>query len=143
MSKGNTTENDFMKLIFTGVLPSYFGTLTTSGSTSYYLALHTADPLETGIQTTSEAAYTNYKRVEIARSDGEWTVSNNQATNTTQLSFPLCGGGSAIVSHVSLGILSFPSGGQILYSGVLNANRTISDGIQPQFSPGDLIFEED
>src|SRR5881392_3242288 len=35
---------------------------------SFYISLHTADPGETGDQTTSETAYTNYVRVAVARS---------------------------------------------------------------------------
>lgn len=142
MSKGNTTENDLMKLIFQKTLPSWLGTLDTTGLTDLYLALHTADPGEDGAQNTSEANYTDYARVAIVRTAGGWTVTTNQAKNAALVQFPLCGGGSNVITHVSVGTLS-SGAGQIIYSGDLNDDRTISAGIQPQFSAGDLVFEED
>lgn len=142
MSKSNTTENDLMLLIFQKTLPSYLGTLSGTGNTDLYLALHTADPGEGGIQTTNEANYTGYLRVAIVRTSAGWTVTGNQSENAALVQFPLCTGGSSVVTHISVGTLS-TGGGQILYSGLLNDTRTITDGIQPQFSAGDLIFEED
>lgn len=142
MSKSNLTENDLLLLIFQKTLPSYLGTLATTGNTDLYLALHTADPGEAGNQSTSEANYTGYARVAVPRTDVGWTVSGNQAENAALIQFPLCTGGSSIVTHISLGTLS-SGAGQILYSGELNDSRTITDGIQPQFSAGDLIFEEE
>jgi len=142
MSKGNVTENDLMLLLFQKTLPAYLGTLATTGNTDLYLALHTADPGEGGSQNTSEANYTGYTRVAIPRTVAGWTVTGNQAENAALVQFPLCTGGSSIVTHISVGTAG--SGpGQILYSGALNASRTITDGIQPQFSAGDLVLEED
>jgi hypothetical protein len=45
---------------------------TTAGS--LYLSLHTADPGETGSQTTSECNYTSYARQAVARSSGGFTI---------------------------------------------------------------------
>jgi hypothetical protein len=143
MSKGNTTENDLMKLIFQKTLPSYLGTLSGTGNTEFYLSLHTDDPGETGTQTTSEANYDGYDRVPVIRTAAGWTVTNNQAENAALIQFPLCEGGSSVCTYVALGTVDLPGSGQILYSGALNSPRTISNGIQPQFSAGDLIFEED
>ena len=53
MGKGNTTENDLMKFMFNATaMPSYGANL--------YLALHNADPTDTGTQETNETNYTNY-----------------------------------------------------------------------------------
>ena len=142
MSKSNATENDLMLLIFQKTLPSYLGTLSGTGNTELYLALHTADPGEAGDQTTNEANYTGYLRVAVIRTSAGWTVTNNQAINAALIQFPLCSAGSSVVTHISIGTLS-AGAGQILYSGLLNDTRTISAGIQPQFSASDLIFEED
>lgn len=142
MSKGNVTENDLMKLIFHKVLPSYLGTLAGTGNSDFYLALHTADPGEAGNQSSNEANYTSYARVAVPRTTSGWTVTNNQAINVALIQFPLCTGGSSVCTHVSIGTAA-TGAGQILYKGSLNAPRSISDGIQPQFAPGDLVFEED
>ena len=44
---------------------------------SFYLSLHTADPGETGDQTTSETTYGSYARQAVARSSAGFTVSGN------------------------------------------------------------------
>lgn len=143
MSKSNVTENDLMKLIFQKVLPSYLGTLNTTGNTDFYLALHTTDPGETGNQSTNEVSYTDYARVAIVRSAVGWTVTDNQAINAALIQFPLAGVGSnANAAYVSIGTLA-SGAGQILYSGQLNDARQILSGNQPQFAPNDIIFEED
>ena len=144
MSKSNTTENDLMLLIFNKTLPAYLGTLNTTGNTDLYVSLHTADPTDTGVQNTSEATYNGgaYGRVAVVRTAGGWTVSGNQASNTAIIQFALCTSGSDTITYVGIGTAA-SGAGQLLYSGQLNSPRTISNGIQPQFSPGDLIFQED
>jgi hypothetical protein len=67
MSIGNTTENDLNLLIFNATALSW------NANTDLYLALHTADPGEAGNQTTSEATYTSYARVTVARSGAGFT----------------------------------------------------------------------
>ena len=42
---------------------------------SLYISLHTASPDAADVQTTSEADYTSYARVAVARSAAGWTVS--------------------------------------------------------------------
>jgi len=144
MSKSNTAENDLMLLIFNKTLPSYLGTLSGTGNTDLYVSLHTADPGEGGSQTTSEATYNSgsYGRVAVSRTAGGWTVSGNQASNTALIQFALCTVGSDTITYVAVGTAA-SGAGQILYSGQLNSPRNISVGIQPQFSAGDLIFQED
>ena len=67
MSKGNSTENDVLSLFFLKTLPSWAGTLSATGDTNITVALHTADPGEAGTQSTSEATYTSYARVNVIR----------------------------------------------------------------------------
>jgi hypothetical protein len=136
MSKSNTTENDFMLYTFNGTAISW------NGSTNLYIALHTADPGEAGNQTTSEATYTSYARVTVARTSGGFTVSGNQASNAALVQFPQCTGGTNTITHVSVGT-AVSGVGQILYSGALTASLSVSSGIQPQFSIGALVITED
>lgn len=136
MSKSNTTENDFMLYTFNGTAISW------NGNTNLYVALHTADPGEAGNQTTSEATYTSYARVTVARTSGGFTVSGNQASNTALIQFPQCTGGTNTITHVSVGTAT-SGAGQILYSGALTASLSVSSGIQPQFSVGALVITED
>jgi hypothetical protein len=136
MSKGNTTENDVLELIFKAT------TLSWNGNTNLYISLHTADPGEAGSQTTSEATYTSYARVAVARSGSGWTVSGNQASNAALIQFPQCTGGSSVVTHVAIGTAS-SGAGQILYKGVLSSSLSVSNLVQPQFAISALTITED
>jgi hypothetical protein len=136
MSKGNTTENDVLVLLFNDTALSW------DANTDLYVALHTADPGEAGSQTTSECAFGSYARVTVARSGAGWTVAGNAATNAGTISFPECTSGSETVTYVSIGTAS-SGAGQILYSGALSASRSVSAGITLQFAAGALDITED
>lgn len=136
MSIGNTTENDICLLLFNGT------TLSWNANTDLYVSLHTADPGEGGNQTTSEANYTSYARVAVARTSGGWTVSSNTATNAALIQFPQATGGSNTITYVAIGTASSGTG-QIIASGALSASLAVSSGIQPQFSAGELDFTLD
>lgn len=132
MSKGNTTEADFIAFVFNATaMPSYGSNL--------YVSLHTADPGEGGTLATNEADYTGYARVSVARDSGGWTCSSNQASNTAEVTFPECTGGTNTITHVAVGTV----GGQILYSGALTANISVSNLITPRFPVGTLVLQED
>jgi hypothetical protein len=150
MSLGNTFENDLAKLIFQAVaIANLADNAATSPLTSLHVALHTADPGEAGDQTTSEAAYTGYARVAVARTAGGWAVALNVASNVAEILFPEKTGGSAgPYSHASVGTAS-TGAGKILASGAITNNvgtptpRSISDGTEPRFPAGTLTFTID
>jgi hypothetical protein len=139
MSKSNATETDTLNIFFLKTLASWMGTLATTGDANATIALHTADPGEGGTQSTNEATYTSYARVNVIRTVAGWTVSGNTAQNAALIQFPEATGGTDIITYVSIGINS----GQIMYSGALTASRTISTGIQPQFAINSLTVTED
>lgn len=146
MSKGNTFENDLLLLIFNNTDAALIGDATglrgSSTAGSLYVSLHTGDPGEGGNQTTSEAAYTSYARVAVARSGSGWTVSGNAVSNAALVQFPQCTGGSETLTHFAVGTAS-SSTGKILYKGSLSSSLAVSSGIQPQFAIGDLDIVED
>lgn len=101
---GNTTENDLAKLIYNATaIANLADNAATSPLTNLFVGLHTADPGEAGDQTTSEANYTSYARVSVARTSGGWTVSTNTITNAGAVTFPACTGGSSSITHWSVG----------------------------------------
>jgi hypothetical protein len=143
MSKGNTFENDLLKLIFNATaIANIADNAGTSPLTNLYVSLHTGDPGEAGDQTTSEATYTSYARVAVARSGVGWTVSGNQATNAALIQFPQCTGSSNTITHFAVGTAA-SSTGKVLYKGALSSSLAVSSGIQPQFAAGDLDISED
>jgi hypothetical protein len=142
MSKGNTFENDLVKLIFAGTaIANIADNAASSPLTNLYLALHTADPGEGGSQTTSECAYTSYARVAVARNSGGFTVSNNTATLTSNVDFPSATGGSETATYFSVGTASSGTG-KILYSGAISPTIAISTGVTPRLTTGTTITED-
>jgi hypothetical protein len=145
MSKGNTFENDLLLLIFNNTNAANIGDATglrgSSTAGSLYLALHTADPGESGDQTTNEASYTSYARVAVARSSSGFTVSGNAVTLAALTSFPKGTGGSGTATHFSVGTAS-SGAGKILYKGAITPNIVLGSGITPQLDTGTTITED-
>lgn len=143
MSKGNTFENDLMKLVFQGTaIANLADNAASSPNTNLYVSLHTGDVGEAGDQTTSEASYTGYARVAVARTAGGWTVTNNSVTNAAAITFPQCTGGSNTITHFAVGTGS-AGAGKILYKGALTASLAVSNLIIPEFAAGTLTISED
>ncbi len=143
MSKGNTFENDLVKLVFNATaIANLADNAASSPLTNLYVSLHTGDPGEGGDQTTSEATYGSYARVAVARSGSGWTVSGNQASNAAIVQFPQCSSSSDTITHVAVGTAA-SSTGKLLYSGALSSSLAVSTGIQPQFAIGALVVSED
>lgn len=134
MSKGNATENDLVAYIFKGTAIPW------AAASQLDIHLHTADPGEAGVSSTSEATYTSYAAVTVNRSAGAWTVSANEASNAALVQFPQCTGGSNTITHISI---TPNASTQILYSGALGSSLSVSNGIQPQFAIGALVVTED
>lgn len=143
MSKGNTFENDWMKLIFNATaITSIADNAASSPLTNLYVSLHTADPGETGTQTTNESAYTSYARVAVARTSGGWTVTNNTAVNVAAVTFPQCTGGSETLTYFAVGTNSSGTG-KVLYSGALTSSLAVSTNVIPEFAASGITVTED
>lgn len=142
MSKGDTFENDLLKLIFNATaIANIADNAASAPLTNLSVALHTADPGESGNQTTSEATYTSYARVSVARTSGGWTVTGNSVSPVATIGFPAGSGGSGTVTHFSVG----PTGGgatKILYSGTVTPNIVTGSGITPQLTTASTITED-
>ncbi len=134
MSKSNTTENDIIAKVFKNTAIPW------DAAVNFEIHLHTADPGEAGTSATSEATYTSYAVVTVARSAVGWTVSGNAATNAALIQFPQCTGSTNTITYVSI---TPASSTQILYSGALTSSLAVSNGIQPQFAIGALSISED
>lgn len=142
MSKGNTFENDLLKLIFNATaIANIADNAAASPLTNLYLSLHTADPGEGGDQTTSEAAYTSYARVAVARTTGGWTVTGNSVSPVAAVEFPAATGGSETITHAAIGTSS-SGAGKILYKGALSPNISVSNGVTPRITDASTITED-
>jgi hypothetical protein len=143
MSATNAFETSLLALIFNATaIANIADNAGTSPATNLYISLHTADPGETGNQTTSESAYTSYARVAVTRDSGGWTVSGNTANNTAVINFPACTGGTSTITHFGIGLASSGTG-TLLFSGALSASLSVSNGITPSFAIGQLSVTAD
>lgn len=142
MSKGNTFENDLLKLIFNATaIANIADNAGTSPLTSLYYALHTADPGETGDQTTSEVAYTSYARVAVTRNSSNFTVTANAVAPAADVTFPAGTGGSGTATHFSIGTAA-SSTGKILYKGALSPSIVCGSGVTPKITAGTHVTED-
>lgn len=145
MSKSDTFESDVLKLFFQATaIANIADNAATSPLTNVFVSLHTADPTDTGNESSSEATYTGYARVGVARTSGGWTLSGTnptQVANASTVTFPACTGGSNTILFFGVGVAS--SGAtKILYSGP-TSSLAVSAGITPNFAAGTLVITED
>lgn len=142
MSISDTTESAILALIFTAVAwANYADNAASTPQTNISVALHTADPGDTGTQSTSEAAYTSYARVSVVRTSSGWTISGTsptQAAPVAAIGFPAGTGGSGTDSFFSTG----KTGGgasAILFSGTVTPNIVSGSGVTPQLTTATTI----
>jgi hypothetical protein len=142
MSKSNFLENAILALLFNGTaIADLADNDATSPLTNLYVALHTADPGEAGTQSTSEAAYTGYARVAVARTAGGWVVTANSVSPAANIDFPVGTGGSGTATYATVG--TAPTGaGNVLYRGVLDIPIAMGNGIIPRITTAMTITEE-
>lgn len=142
MSKGNTFENDLLKLIYNATaIANLADNAGTSPLTDIYVAFHTADPGEAGDQTTSECTYTSYARVAVARSGSGWTVTDNSVSPAAEIAFPAATGGSETITHFSTGVAS-SGASKIFHSGTVTPNIVVSSGVTPKLTTDTAITED-
>lgn len=141
MGKGNTWSNDILGLLFNATAVTNIAiNATSSPLTNLYVSLHTANPGASGTQTTSEAAYTNYSRVAVARTSGSWSLSGQTISPVANISFPAATGGSETETYFGVGTAS--SGvGVLLYSGTVSPNIVVSSGVTPVLTTATTVVE--
>jgi hypothetical protein len=139
MSISNTTESAILVLVFNATTwANYAINATASPEANIICALHTADPGEAGTQSTSEAAYTSYARVNVARTTGGWTETSGSVSPASTITFPAGTGGSGTITHWSTG----KSGGgasAILWSGTVVPNIVSGAGVTPSLTTASTI----
>jgi hypothetical protein len=142
MSKSNTFENDWLKLIFNATaIANLADNAASSPLTNLYVSLHTADPGEAGNQTTNETSYTSYARVAVARTSGGWTVTSNSVSPVANIDFPAATGGSGTITYFGVGSASSGSG-VLYYSGTVTPSISVTSGVTPRLTTASTITED-
>jgi len=134
MSFSDTAENAILALIFNATAwANMADNAAAAPQANIAVALHTADPGESGTMSTSEVAYTSYARVSVARTNVGWTVTNNSVSPAANVDFPAGTGGAGTITHFSTG----KTGGgaaAIHMSGVVTPNVVAGNGVTPRLT---------
>jgi hypothetical protein len=143
MSKSNTFETQLLQLIFNGTaITGLAQNNATSPITQLWLALHTADPGEDGVQTTSELAYTGYARIGVARTSGGWVVTGNSVSPAVSIEFgEMTAGSTGTATFATIGTAQTGTG-QVLYRGALTPAISYAVGVIPRLKTTSTITEE-
>ncbi len=140
---GKTTlwANDLLKLVFQSTpVANLADNAATSPLTNLYISLHTADPGVAGAQNTSEAAYTGYARVAVARSAVGWTVTGNSVSPAATIVFPAATAGSETETFWGIGVAA-TGAGTLLYSGSITPGIAVSNGVTPELTTSSTATE--
>lgn len=141
MSKSNTFETDFLKLIFNATTIVGLARDDASPLTQLWLSLHTGDPGEAGDQTTSETGYPGYTRIAVTRNVAGFVITGNSVSPAANIDFPASTAVSADVTWAAIG--TSPAGaGKVLYRGLLTPTIQILDGTVPRLTPASTITED-
>src|SRR5512139_268183 len=124
--------------------------------TALWVALHTADPTETGAVAEVSTTDTGYARVNLAPLFSNWEGTGGEVTavdsagtgahtqNAVQITFPTPTGGTnwGTITHFS--IHSAQTTGDAYIYGTVTPNKTVNQGDPaPYFAVGDLDFTLD
>ena len=141
--KGDTFENDVLKLIFNATaITNIADNAASSPLTNLHVSLHTADPGEAGSQTSNETAYTGYARVAVARTSGGWTVTANSVSPVANIDFGACTASpGAAITHWAVGTAA-SGAGKVLYSGTVTPNITMATSVIPRLTTASTVTED-
>lgn len=142
MAKGNTLENDWLKLLFNATpIANIADNAASSPLTNLYLSLHTLSPGEAGDQTTNEATYTGYARVAIARTSAGWTVTANSVSPAANVEFPIATAGNESLTYAGIGTAA-SGAGKLLYYGSISPAITVTVDTVPRLKTTTVITED-
>lgn len=132
MSFGNTTEN--------AVLDRVLSAAAYTPEATYYVALFTADPSDSGGGT--EVSGGSYARVSVTNNATNFpAASGGSKTNGTAITFPTATAGWGTITAVAL--MSASSGGTLIMWGELDSDVTVNSGATPSFASGSITFSLD
>ncbi len=134
MSFSNTTETAILALIFNATAwANMADNAAAAPQTNVAVSLHTADPGEAGVQSTSETTYAGYARILVPRTSGGWAVTGGSVSPVANVDFPAGTGGAGTLTHFTTG----KTGGgatDIHMSGTVTPNIVAGNGVTPRLT---------
>lgn len=142
MSKSNTAEAAILALLFQGTIYTNIANNASTGPlTNLYVALHTADPGETGNQSTNECTYGSYARVPVTRDASGFSINGSVISFVANVDFATASSGTETVTHFSIGVSS-TGATDIIYSGTVTPTVAVTTGVMPYLTTGTTITED-
>jgi hypothetical protein len=119
MPKATTFATNLLKLLFNNTAYAGVGDVgglqPSAAAGNLYVSLHTAAVAAGGDQSSSEATYTGYSRVAVARSVAGWSVAGGIVANVADIAFGACTAGADTIIYYGVGTDS-AGAGQLLYA---------------------------
>lgn len=123
----NYTELEWMKYMFTA-------TAMGTRPTTWYIALHTGDPGETGASNeVTDSAY--------ARQSATFTQTANSVATSNSQTWTAIADGTISISHFSVWDAS--TSGNCLFKGALDLSKSFGIGDVPAFGTGEIVLNVD
>ena len=142
MSKGDTFEADFLKLIFNALAMADLAENDASSPlTNLVVSLHTADPTDAGTQLSSEISYGGYARVNVVRTTAGWTVTGSSVSPFADITFAEATSGTGTATFFIVGKAT-SGAGQILYHGAVTPSIVVTTGVTPRLTTATAITED-
>jgi hypothetical protein len=139
MSLTNSAEASILALYFNATAWADIAENDTSSpATALYLSAHTADPGETGDQTTSETSYGSYARINTTRNGTDWPLTSQTINLGATESWPAASSGTATLTHFGIGTASSGAGRRDM-NGTITANISVATGVTPQLTTATSI----
>lgn len=140
MSKSNALETSLLALLFNGTAITGIAQNHATPVATLTVSLHTADPGEAGTMATSEAAYTGYARVTVARTSGGWTVASGSVSPVANIDFGECTAApGAAITHFGVGT---GTANDLMYSGAVAPPITMAVGVIARLKSTSTISED-
>ena len=140
MPATDTLEAELLDLLFLNLsfdnIGDAGGILKSVADGNLEISLSTGTLTDVSNQNTTEAAYTSYARVDVARGAATWSVAAGLADNDAAITFPAATGGSE--TETDFGIGSDIVANELWIYGALTSSLAVSSGITPEFAAGDL-----
>jgi hypothetical protein len=135
----DTFENAFLDLLLRATaIANIADNAASSPQTDWYHSLHTADPTDSGTQTSSEIGYTGYARATVARSTGYNAASGGSASPAANIDFDPGTGGSGTATHFGIG-KNLTTAGTLVCAGTVTPNIVTGDGVTPRLTTATTI----
>ena len=122
------------------VLDQFFGAVSPTIASTYYIALSTTTPTNSGTNFTEPSTSgTAYARVAVLNDKSHWgNAASSSLTNSTTITFPISTASWGTVTYVGIYATATVGAGSLLYYSLLGVSRVIAIGTTFYLNPGDI-----